>query len=104
MKEPGILFLDEPTSGLDSEMAVSLMTLLVRLARKGKTVSDWMWRAWLHGCKCVKGRWGGLGPVESDRYYVGVSKDAVGEGGCRAKHCEGWPCPRLVKRVCILRP
>lgn len=39
VKEPGILFLDEPTSGLDSEMAVSLMTLLVRLARKGKTVS-----------------------------------------------------------------
>ncbi|KFM27641.1 ATP-binding cassette sub-family G member 2 [Auxenochlorella protothecoides] len=38
VKEPGILFLDEPTSGLDSEMAVSLMTLLVRLARKGKTV------------------------------------------------------------------
>lgn len=80
VKEPGILFLDEPTSGLDSEMAVSLMTLLVRLARKGKTVSDWMWRAWLHGCKCLKGRWGGLGPVESDRFYVGVSKGAVGEG------------------------
>ncbi len=41
-----MLFLDEPTSGLDSEMALSLMTTLVTLARKGRTVVSgraWLW-------------------------------------------------------------
>lgn len=35
IKDPSILFLDEPTSGLDSEMAVGLMSLLLRLAHDG---------------------------------------------------------------------
>ena len=39
VKEPALLFLDEPTSGLDSEMAVSVMELLVAMARKNRTVS-----------------------------------------------------------------
>ncbi|GAB4821715.1 hypothetical protein N2152v2_008761 [Parachlorella kessleri] len=38
VKDPALLFLDEPTSGLDSEMAVSVMELLVALARKNRTV------------------------------------------------------------------
>ncbi|GFR41628.1 hypothetical protein Agub_g2355, partial [Astrephomene gubernaculifera] len=38
VKDPRVLFLDEPSSGLDSEMALSVMTSLVRLARKGRTV------------------------------------------------------------------
>ncbi|GIL85954.1 hypothetical protein Vretimale_9015 [Volvox reticuliferus] len=38
VKDPRILFLDEPSSGLDSEMALSVVTTLVRLARKGRTV------------------------------------------------------------------
>lgn len=38
VKDPAVLFLDEPTSGLDSEIAGSLMELLVTLARRGRTV------------------------------------------------------------------
>lgn len=38
VKQPRVLFLDEPTSGLDSEMAVSLMDMLLRLARAGRTI------------------------------------------------------------------
>ncbi|GLI71094.1 hypothetical protein VaNZ11_016163 [Volvox africanus] len=38
VKDPRVLFLDEPSSGLDSEMALSVVTTLVRLARKGRTV------------------------------------------------------------------
>lgn len=38
VKQPQALFLDEPTSGLDSEMAVSMMETLLRLARGGRTV------------------------------------------------------------------
>ncbi|GFH32365.1 uncharacterized protein HaLaN_31574, partial [Haematococcus lacustris] len=38
IKDPSVIFLDEPTSGLDSEMALSVMEGLVRLARKDRTV------------------------------------------------------------------
>ncbi|PSC69816.1 ATP-binding cassette sub-family G member 2 [Micractinium conductrix] len=38
VKQPQVLFLDEPTSGLDSEMAVSMMETLLRLARGGRSV------------------------------------------------------------------
>ncbi|KAL4458831.1 hypothetical protein ABPG75_013696 [Micractinium tetrahymenae] len=38
VKSPNVLFVDEPTSGLDSEMAVSLVDTLVRLARQNRTV------------------------------------------------------------------
>ncbi|KAG2452090.1 hypothetical protein HYH02_003126 [Chlamydomonas schloesseri] len=38
VKDPRVLFLDEPSSGLDSEMALGVMSSLVRLARKGRTV------------------------------------------------------------------
>ncbi|GLC42363.1 hypothetical protein PLESTM_001325100 [Pleodorina starrii] len=38
VKDPRVLFLDEPSSGLDSEMALSVATSLVALARKGRTV------------------------------------------------------------------
>lgn len=39
IKDPSVIFLDEPTSGLDSEMAVGVMSLLLRLAHEGgKTV------------------------------------------------------------------
>ncbi|KAL4435933.1 hypothetical protein ABPG77_000695 [Micractinium sp. CCAP 211/92] len=38
VKKPRVLFMDEPTSGLDSEMAVSLVDTLVRLARQNRTV------------------------------------------------------------------
>lgn len=39
VKDPKCILLDEPTSGLDSEMAVSLMDCLHKLANKGRTVS-----------------------------------------------------------------
>lgn len=38
VKDPQVILLDEPTSGLDSEMAVSLMDMLVSLARRDRTV------------------------------------------------------------------
>lgn len=38
VKDPSVIFLDEPTSGLDSEMAYSLMEILVQLSRLGRTV------------------------------------------------------------------
>ncbi|EFN53222.1 hypothetical protein CHLNCDRAFT_137099 [Chlorella variabilis] len=38
VKSPRVLFLDEPTSGLDSEMAVSLIDTLVKLARENRTI------------------------------------------------------------------
>ncbi|KAL4859144.1 ABC transporter G family member 9 [Chlorella vulgaris] len=38
VKSPKVLFLDEPTSGLDSEMAVSLIDTLVKLAAEGTTI------------------------------------------------------------------
>ena len=36
--DPSIIFLDEPTSGLDSFKAFSIVKLLTKLARKGKTI------------------------------------------------------------------
>jgi ABC-type multidrug transport system ATPase subunit len=36
--DPKVLMLDEPTSGLDSFKALSIVKLLCKLARKGKTV------------------------------------------------------------------
>jgi EPP (Eye Pigment Precursor) family transporter len=38
LSDPALLFCDEPTSGLDSAMAASVMELLGRLARQGRTV------------------------------------------------------------------
>ena len=36
--DPSIIFLDEPTSGLDSFKALTIVKLLKKLARKGKTI------------------------------------------------------------------
>ena len=36
--DPRVMFLDEPTTGLDSDSALSLVTLLKRLATRGRTV------------------------------------------------------------------
>ena len=36
--DPSIIFLDEPTSGLDSFKAYNIVSLLLKIARKGKTV------------------------------------------------------------------
>jgi ABC-type multidrug transport system ATPase subunit len=38
VRNPRIIFLDEPTTGLDSEMAVSVMTSLSKLAHSGRLV------------------------------------------------------------------
>ena len=36
--DPSIILLDEPTSGLDSFMALSIVKLLKKQAKKGKTI------------------------------------------------------------------
>ena len=63
VKDPHVILLDEPTSGLDSEMAVSLMDMLVALARRDRTVvltihqvgvGVWMWVwVWVWVWACV---------------------------------------------------
>lgn len=56
IKDPSIIFLDEPTSGLDSEMALGVITALVNLARRNRTVVCTIHQVWgcCARCRCCR--------------------------------------------------
>ncbi|KAL6044325.1 putative ATP-dependent permease ADP1 [Balamuthia mandrillaris] len=87
LTNPQLLFLDEPTSGLDSATAESVIIMLKRLARQGRTIictihqpSSEIFQAFDDLFLVVNGHLAYAGPVEESKNYFNDL---------------GFPCPKF---------